>query len=744
MADHNISFLTCLISAAALCGQQPFLQGLVADPSGGALAGARVSCDGRTAITGLDGRFLLAGVARCRATVEAPGFQPAQVELAAGAPVRIELAIEALAQQVVVSATRRQTTPEEAGMASDVLTRRDLLERQLPALAEPLRELAGLHVARYGRQGSLTQVFARGGQRTATLVLMDGVPLNDPGGEVNLAALSTAPLERVEVVRGPGSVLFGAEASSGVIQLFTRRGDPERRLPRGSLSYERGGFGTDRWIAALSGGSGARLDYSLGAEQFHTAGEYPNDFFRNTQGTAQVGLRLSAATQLRGVLRGADAAAGTPNQVGYGIVNYDARQLSRDWLAALRLEDIRGTRYAQRAGFRFHRLRDTYLDNGVGGPYQVAALVRDVLQPVARTYLVRLADPRLPPSEIPAGARLVVREVTLFPSDPYLWEASRAGFHYEGAVTAGGGPAIFGYEYERQAGQVTGRDVARRNHGLFAYRQQNLGGRVFLSGGLRLEHSSAYGAKTAPRGAASFRLSGERGRRPETFLRLSAGRGITEPSLLQNFARDPWFVGNPALRPEKTSSFEAGLVQAWFNRRLRTEISAFDNSFRDLIVFVFLPYPDPSTWRNVEASRARGAEFSAQARLRPSLLVSGQYTRLRTRITRSSSPNSRFTGVGQELARRPGNSAALSLAWTRRTCWLQTGAVLMGERQDNDLFGVTRNPGYQNVWAALTLRGFGRWVPYLRVENLLNARYHEVLGYSNLSRSLTAGLRLEW
>ncbi len=744
MRISNIFLSICLIRPLVAQAQPAGIQGVVVDPTGAAVAGARVECDGRETLTGPDGRFQLPGATRCRARIEAQGFETKEIEIVSPGPARVELALQALAQRVVVSAARRPTSVEEAGVAGDVLTRSDLALRQFPSLAEPLREIPGLHVTRYGRRGSLTQVFTRGGQRTGTLVLVDGVPVNDPGGELNLAAYETAFLERVEVVRGPASALFGAEASSGVIQLLTRRGDPERRLPGGALAYERGSFGTDRWTANLSGGSGARLDYFLGAQQFHTAGEFPNDFFRNTSGTASLGLRLSEAAQLRALVRGFDAAAGTPDRVGYGIINYDARQLSRDWLTAVRLDDVRSPHYAQRFGFGYHRLRDTYMDNGVGGPYNVAALVRDVQHPVPRVYLVRLVDPNLPSSEIPPGTRLVKQNVMLFASDPYVWRAERKRIEYQGTLTGAGGAAIFGYEYQRQEGLVTGLDVARNNHGLFAYRQQDWAGRVFVSGGLRVERSSAFGTKIAPRGAASFRLGSARGPLDDAFLRLSAGRGITEPSLLQNYARDPWFVGNPALRPEKTAGFETGLVQSWFNRRLRTEVSVFDNYFRDLIVFVFLPFPEPSTWRNVEASRARGVEVSAQARLRPSLMISGHYTRLRTRITQSSSPNSLFTGVGQELARRPGNSGALTLSWSPHGFWFQTGAVLMGERQDNDLFGVTRNPGYQNVYAALTLRRFGRWVPYVRVENLLNARYHEVLGYSNLSRSLTGGLRLEW
>ena len=743
MRQTNILSVIGLVGAACTFAQ-PAVQGVVVDPAGGAVVGARVECAGRQTRTAADGRFLIAGVAECEARIEAPGFETKQVKLVSSQPVRVQLELAALTERVVVSATRREASLQETGLAGDVLTRADLALRQFPGIGDLLRELPGTHVTRYGRPGSLTQVFTRGGQRTATLVLLDGVPLNDPGGEINLATLSTAFLDRVEVVRGPGSALFGAEASSGVIQLFTQRGDPERSLPRTRLSYERGSFSTDRWIAGLSGAAGARLDYSLGAEQFHTAGEFPNDFFRNTYGTANIGLRLSNATQLRGLLRGGDAALGTPGQVGYGLINYDARQLTRDWLASLRLDDVRSAHYAQRASFGYHRLRDLYIDNGVGGPYRVAALVRDVEQPVRRVYLVGLVHPDLPPSAIPPGTRLVRRNVTLFPSDPYLWRASRARAGYEGSLTTSRGATLFGYEYERHEGLVTSRDVARDNHGVFAYHQQSVGGRVFLSGGLRMERSSAFGVKWAPRASASIRLASQHGPLSDTFLRFSAGRGITEPSLIQNYARDPWFVGNLALRPERTTSVDAGLVQTWLERRLRTEVSVFDSSFRDMIVFVFLPWPEPSTWRNIEASRARGLEISAQARVVASLLVTGQYTYMRTRITQSSSPNSLFTGVGQELARRPRNSGSLTLSWTPRRFLFQTGAVLMGERQDNDLFGVTRNPGYQNVYAALSWRGPGRLAPYIRVENLLNARYHEVLGYSNLARSVTGGVRLEW
>jgi len=150
------------------------------------------------------------------------------------------------------------------------------------------------------------------------------------------------------------------------------------------------------------------------------------------------------------------------------------------------------------------------------------------------------------------------------------------------------------------------------------------------------------------------------------------------------------------------------------------------------------------TWRNIEASRARGAEFSGRARLNGYTFVTVSYTRLWTRITKSNSPASLFTGVGQELSRRPPHSGSVALSLAPRRWSLETGAVLVGERQDTDFFGINRNRGYRNVYGALTLNWWPHVKPFVRADNLLNQRYEEVLGYSALSRAARAGVRIEW
>ena len=193
-------------------------------------------------------------VDKCQASMEKTGFDSRTVDLTAASEAKITLEIAGRVETVVVSANRTETTPEQAAVAANVITEQQLQARQFPMIFDVLREIPGLQVDEYGPPGTLAEVFTRGADYTGTLVLLDGVPLNDPGGELHLENLTSEGLDRVEVVRGPESALFGAEAAAGVIQLFTKHGDPENAVPHGSFSYERGSFQTDRWIANLNGG----------------------------------------------------------------------------------------------------------------------------------------------------------------------------------------------------------------------------------------------------------------------------------------------------------------------------------------------------------------------------------------------------------------------------------------------------------------------------------------------------------
>ncbi len=695
------------------------IHGTVVDPSGRPVEGAQVSCGAETTSTNSSGVFEVAQ--SCQAKVEKPGFATATTALDPSKENRIALSLSTQSDRVTVSATGAPLPLEEAGVSASIFTAPDFDPSRGAFVSNLLRDVPGLNVVQTGQNGGITSVFVRGGSSSATMVLLDGIPLTEPGGYYDFVHLTSAGLDRMEVVRGPESALFGAEASSGVVQIFTHQGDAESSRPHGTLVYERGSFSTDHWSAALDGGLAQKIDYAFTADQFRTTGEFPNDAYRVTSGTVNLGYAITDATRLRAVFRTFDAYNGDPGQTSYGLYDLDANDRNRDAALSVRLDDVRGKRYVQRFLAGYHRYRDTFSDTDTES-YNVAALVNT--QP-AGTYFVHLVP------FTTTGPNVVATNVTLYPF-PSVTFTNRATGSYQGTLTENHGSLIFGYQFERQDGTISGTDVDRTNNGFFAQEQYSLTPRIFVSGGLRFEHSSTFGQEIAPRGAITFRLP------TETFLRFSVSRGILEPSLVDNFANETFYVGNPNLKPEKTLAYEAGLYHNWFHNRLRTDAAYFYNKFTDLIEFD--SSVNPNTFINIDRARAQGMELSASARVVNHVIAHGSYTLLDTKITQSSSGDQ-----GQELARRARNSGAVSVEMSAKRWSFMMGARIVGERADNDfVFGITRNPAYQEVFFNGSLRVNSHLTPYIRIGNLLDQTYQEALGYEALSRNATGGLKFTW
>lgn len=687
----------------------------VVDPSGRPVEGARVSCGTEKTSTNSNGEFQVAQA--CQARIEQPGFETATVDLSKDGQVELKLSPQS--DRVTVSTTGAPVALEDAGVSASIFTAKDFDASRGAFVSNLLRDVPGLDIVQTGQNGGIISSFARGGSSSSTMVLLDGVPLTEPGGYYDFVHLTSAGLDRMEVIRGPESALFGAEASSAVIQMFTRQGDPESARPRGTLVYERGSFSTDHWSAALDGGLVGKIDYAFTADQFRTTGEFPNDAYRITSGTVNLGYAFSDATRLRGVFRTFDAYTGDPGQTLYGLYNLDANDRNRDSALSVRLDDARGKRYVQRFLATYHRYRDSFSDDQTES-YDIAALVN--VRP-AGTYFVGL---------VPAGTPNSVESMqTLYPFPSFTY-TNRTSASYQGTLTHTRGAFVFGYEFERQAGTISLNDVDRRNNGFFGQDQYSLTPRIFVTGGLRYEHSSTYGSEVAPRGAVTFRLP------TETFLRVSVSRGIREPALYDNFAHESFYIGNPNLKPEKTMAYEAGLYRDWFHGRIRTDAAYFYNNFTDLIEFDFSTYPSTST--NIDKARAQGVELSGSARVARFVTLRGSYTFLDTKITKSSSGDQ-----DQELPRRARNAGTASIEVAPRRWSFIAGIRVVGERQDNDfVFNVTRNPGFEDVYFNGSLRLNAHFTPFLRIGNLLNQTYQEALGYEALTRNATGGVKFAW
>ncbi len=290
----GFTFLSATSSSA-----QP-LTGTVVDPSGVPVPRAYVrvlDAEGKTAGWGFseaDGRFRLestapnstpprtnraAGAPACRVEVLLAGFETASVPCAAG-PIDIKLTLAPVREAIVVSGTRSEAPVSQLGASVAVFDASDLDRRQSPQIADLLTASPGVTIARSGGYGNVTSLFVRGGESNYNKVLIDGIPVNEPGGYFNFSNVTSENLERVEIVRGAQSALFGSDAMASVIQLVTRRGRAGSP-PRVDAAIEGGTYGTGRARAGIAGGT-RRADYSAGVAWFTTDNRTDNNQFENT------------------------------------------------------------------------------------------------------------------------------------------------------------------------------------------------------------------------------------------------------------------------------------------------------------------------------------------------------------------------------------------------------------------------------------------------------------------------------
>lgn len=243
------------VSGAAHAGP---VTGRVLDPDGRPIANARVWISGAGALaettTDAQGQFTLAAPDGCRCEVRASaeGFraQPVGVDTAAAAHDvgAITLSISAISESLVVSATQVEIPLSQASSSVTVVTGDELRQRQVATVADALRSVPGLNVERSGSTGALTSVFPRGGESDYTLVYVDDIQVNAFGGGMDFAHLSTANIDRIEIVRGPQSALYGSNAIGSVVRIVTRRGGPMRA----DASVEAGSFRTRQATASPS------------------------------------------------------------------------------------------------------------------------------------------------------------------------------------------------------------------------------------------------------------------------------------------------------------------------------------------------------------------------------------------------------------------------------------------------------------------------------------------------------------
>lgn len=628
---------------------------------------------------------------------------------------------------VVVTATRSPLDVARAPSSVTVISGAQLRREMIVTVADALRQVPGLALAQTGSYGGATSLFIRGGESKFTKVLVDGVAVNDAGGAFDFSTLTTDNVERIEIVRGPASVLYGSDAVAGVVQIFTRAGDGR---PKVELSGRGGGFGSYDADAAVRAGwrSGTA---SLGAARHGTEGiQAFNSGFRHdvVSGVVQGNIgrgdgRLS--------IRRTDATFHFPTDGSGQVV--DSNAVRRDDRMAVGLDA--GWRLthavAIRAALASHDLRGV-TDNQPDSPGDVGGYYYTTSDRTRR----RSGDLRL---EIALPRQT---QLTFGGQIERQWQAS-------GTVSSFGD---------------NGFTARRRSSGGYAQLLLAPHGAYTVALGGRYERNERFGDFLTYRGAGSVRIGSG------TRLRASVGTAFREPTFLENYG-GAFVIGNASLTPEHSLSADAGIEHAIANWGT-VGLTWFANSFRDLIDY---QYSDTEpNYFNVARTRARGVEFEARAILPAGFSTDAAFTYLETRVVdpgTGTTATSTFA-PGARLLRRPSHTLSAGLGYQGDRGTLHMRALRVGPREDNYYapdFSVEHVtlPSYVRVDLSSELplmptrAGRGSAAVTLRVDNLFDERYTDAAGtnydfrrtdeaslrqtgYRAAGRRALAGIRLGW
>jgi vitamin B12 transporter len=614
--------------------------------------------------------------------------------------------------EIVVTATRYPLAPDSVAQTVTVLRGDDLRAQGIRFVSEALRQVTGTQVVQSGSYGSATSLFLRGGESDYVKVLVDGVAVNQPGGTYDFASLTTENVDRIEILRGPGSVLYGSDAIAGVVQIFTRGGQPGLALDAAGSG---GTFGTAEWQLGGQGAAGG-LGWSASVSQLTTDGIYEfNNDYRNTSASARVSLAAGARTDAALTGRYTDGKFHFPTD--FTGVPVDVNQYNAEETLTLGLDLT-------------HRFSDA-----IEGQLLVGRNHSDA-------DFVNPADP--PATAGSSNSRTETERHTA---------EARTQFHLPKGVRG-----LAGIAYDDQHQESTSEfdgfedtpfEADRDNWGFYLQASALVLPRLQLTAGGRLDENERFGSFWTYRASALAYAS------PTTRVRASVGTGFKEPTFFENYSTS-FTRGNPDLQPERSFSVEAGVEQDLLEGKVGLEVTGFIQQFRDLIQYnPITASPEEPNFFNIAAANASGLETTVRVQPVPALEGSVSYTWLDTEVTDAgfeTSESSTFV-EGRRLLRRPTSAITLGAQYGGGGR-LRLGAAVnyVGDRDDvrfaqfPDPSVRVELPSYTTVdlsgrYAIIPAGQAGRFGLDLtaRVENLFDEEYEQAVGFPSPGRAIFAG-----
>ncbi len=603
------------------------------------------------------------------------------------AQAQIAPADELILDPVVVTATRTPVRASQLGSSVTVITAEDLDRRQITTLGQALGGAAGTPI-QSGAGGGATSLFLRGSNSTQTLFLVDGIRASDSNSLYNnlLGGSSVQATDRIEVVRGPQSTLYGADAIGGAVSISTERG---RGAPAAKVFAEAGSFDSVRATVSAQGEKGANA-YNVSLTGFTTANDRVNNDFEAITAAARVDHRVSDAVNLGATLRVFRSELGSPGATaGFGANNTVASETEVNSLATVFAEFVSGDWSG-----------------------------RVILGGQNREYISK--DPTPP---FPAKTEMTTHRGVLDAQASYTGAENHR-------LTLGGTSELQNFRSDG-----FGSPGAHTfDHAVFAQDEWTPIEPLFFTAGLRRDEFDAFGSQTTGRATGAWYVLPK-----QLKLRASYGTGFRSPSFLELFGEVPTlYRGNPNLKPEESRGWDTGLDYILPEDRGVLSATYFKNDYENLISgFEFVGGPEPFTALNVGKAQSHGVELAAKVRVTASLHVDTTYTYTEAEDSTTD----------QRLLRRPRHAATLDV-WNDFGRGFSAGAGAtfsadsvdidaaspIGARTDGEDYVVVR---VYAAWAAtdrLTLKA--------RVENLFDEEYAVVNGFPALGIGAYAGA--EW
>ncbi|MGA1995626.1 MAG: TonB-dependent receptor, partial [Bryobacteraceae bacterium] len=632
---------------------------------------------------------------------------------AINAPLAVRMQLAPVVDSVRVAGSALDVPVSQQGGSVSLIPRDEIESSDQPLALDLLRTLPGMVFSQTGNTGALAQLSARGGDTDYNLVEIDGVPVNAFGGNFDFAHIPTEELDHVEVVSGAESSVYGEYANSSVVNFVTRDPNAAANL---DVVAEGGSYAEHRF--GISGG-GQALGFGVAASvsRLDDNGPVPNSDYHNQNALLNVTRRMGRQT----FTAHADFDSNNVGEPGpYGsdplgdYTGYDLISRSRnnfgDYLAHYEIEASDRVREDVFATFFLN-------NNGYTSPYGFSfnkdlrgqGEERTIIS-VTRRYTMAV------------GTSETLEEVR----NTYVTDAAFDTF-----------------------------PVRRNDTAVYWENRFQLGGHFFLDAGVRGEFVRTgaiptdgysrplFPAQTVnaadPKVSAAYVHGGAR-------LHASFGTGLRPPAIF-----DLAFTDNPALKPERTRSFEAGLEQKFAGDKLVVDGTYFYNRYYDLIVILGGSLSVLSHYEsdNIANSKAQGAEMRAQYRPARWLFVTGSYTHLATEILALNGTSDLAPvpfAVGQELLRRPADSGAGTASVTRgRVSGHVTGYFRGSDLDVEPTYGATaglyRNPGYVNLGISLNIRLGHGLTAYGNLRNALDRHYEDAFGYPAPRLNFVSGVR---